>query len=64
MEKFKIYVAKLRPYTPFIRMSVKVLAGAMISDGVASAAMLEWLTGITIGVLSVAWYLAEKRGWL
>jgi hypothetical protein len=64
MEAIKAYAAKLRPYTPFIRMSVKLLAGAIIGDGVASGAMLEYVTGIAIGLLSVGWYLAEKRGWL
>ncbi len=64
MDKIKAFAAKLRPYTPFIRMSIKVVAGAIIGDGVANDAMLEYLTGAAIGVISVGWYLAEKRGWL
>ncbi|NOR63267.1 MAG: hypothetical protein GQ535_12335 [Rhodobacteraceae bacterium] len=64
MEAIKAYAAKLRPYTPFIRMSIKVLSGAIISDGVAADATLEYMTGVAIGLISVGWYLAEKRGWL
>lgn len=64
MEATKAYAAKLRPFTPFIRMSIKVLAGVIIGDGVAADATLEYMTGIAIGLISVGWYLAEKRGWL
>jgi len=64
MEAIKAYAAKLRPFTPYIRMTIKLLAGMVIQDGVASDATLEYATGIAIGLLSVGWYLAEKRGWL
>lgn len=54
----------MKQYTPYIRMTLKVLAGILLGDGLADDELVEQLVGGMMAGLSVAWYLAEKRGWV